>query len=68
MPKPTKNTAAVNLGRLSKGKPKTMTPAAMKARKLNSQKAAAKRRLTCRVPGTGTPTPAPVQPWADDED
>lgn len=68
--KPKKNPAAVALGKLAKGKPKTMTPAAKRARKSNAQKAAAKRRLAQALHAKDLEPvpPGPAVSWDDDED
>lgn len=70
MKPPKKNPAAVALGKLAKGKPKTMTPAAKKARKANAQKAAAKRRLAMALHAKDLEPvpPGPAVKWDDDED
>lgn len=70
MPTPRKNPAAVALGKLAKGKPKTMTLAAKRARKANAQKAAAKRRLAMALPTQDLEPvpPGPAVKWDDDED
>jgi len=70
MSPPRKNPAAVALGKLAKGKPKTMTPAAKRARKANAQKAAAKRRLAMALHAQDLEPvpPGPAVKWDDDED
>lgn len=68
--KPKKNPNAVALGRLAKGKPKTMTPAAKKARQHNAQSAAAKRRLAMALHAKDLEPvpPGPAVAWEEDED
>lgn len=46
---PKKNPHAVALGRRAKGKPKTMTPAAVKARSAGGKATAAKRRALAQA-------------------
>ncbi len=55
--------AAVALGKLGKGRAKTMTPAAIQAR----QRTAAKRRLPAKLPDEQLP-PGPLGPGYDDDE
>lgn len=80
MPTPRKNPAAVALGKLAKGKPKTMTPAAKQARKANAIKGAIRRAykrmamaqhvkaIALHAKDLDPVPPGPAVPWDDDED
>ncbi len=72
---PKKNPHAVALGRRAKGKPKTMTPAAVKARSAGGKATAAKRRAIAmkiaqdlHAQDLEPLQPGPVVPYEDDED